>query len=388
MSSSHPPKGVLPEDVYLARLDAIIQRDFFPSLAATNADTVAHFHASSSVQGLSLEDFFDLYTSDDNASFDRLHKQEIEEERRRHQVTDALAAGTGRNLAALRLALTNGEDGRTPLRRLLLDQRQRDGSVVQGRSDLLTMYGSSDTAAGGGEGVIVVRSSQDLLRTSQRKSIRHSNTSFFSNDQSLNSFVSSSEVEASSDVMRVNGYSYVLTPSATPSGTPCNATPGGATPNATPGPPGYYSSSGSRRSGGGGSSGGSSSGGSSGGSSKRRRSRGGTEDRVSQSSSSKRTKRESGSGSAYSGLTPAAKALAQRLGGASVVASSVRRHDRHRMLRSATPKRVRGNVPSWPSSRNQGSKGGGNGKGGGKDDGVQLPKEKGITDGLLMLPKR
>lgn len=363
MSSSHPPKGVLPEDVYLARLDAIIQRDFFPSLAATNADTVAHFHASSSVQGLSLEDFFDLYTSDDNASFDRLHKQEIEEERRRHQVTDALAAGTGRNLAALRLALTNGEDGRTPLRRLLLDQRRRDGSVVQGRSDRLTMYGSSDTAAGGGEGVIIVRSSQDLLKTSQRKSIRHSNTSFFSNDESLNSFVSSSEVEASSDVMRVNGYSYVLTPSATPSGTPCDATPGSATPNATPGPPG--------------------------GSSKRRRSRG-TEDRVSQSSSSKRTKREreSGSGSAYSGLTPAAKALAQRLGGASVVASSVRRHDRHRMLRSATPKRVRGNVPSWPSSRNQGSNGGGKANGRGKDDGVQLPKEKGITDGLLMLPKR
>ena len=108
-----PPRGILQEHIYLARLDAIIQRDFFPSLSHTNS-TPEHFHASSAVQGLTLEDFFDLYTSDDNASFSKLHQQEHQDEAVKHQITDALAGGTGKNLAALRLALSNGEQGRTP----------------------------------------------------------------------------------------------------------------------------------------------------------------------------------------------------------------------------------------------------------------------------------
>ena len=103
-------------------------------------------------------------------------------------------------------------------------------------------------------------------------------------------------------------------------------------------------------------------------------------------------------------MTPAAKALAARMGGGrGVMASSIRRHQRHRMknggggggssssrrgLKSRTPvgggnggDRTGGNVvkkgevPSWPTAKDSGVSSGG----------VQLPKEVGLTDGLLMM---
>jgi hypothetical protein len=371
-----PPKGILPEDVYLQRLDAIIQRDFFPSLSVNNA-TPTQFHASTAVQGLSLEDFFDLYTSDDNASFNRLHQQDARQEQQRHQLTDALAGGTGEKLAALRLALQNGKDGATPLHRLLLDQRKKEelyGALVQHQS-----------------GVVVVRSIKDLPKK-QRKIINHNNTSFYTdiggggggglggggggngNGNSTHNVLLSAY--RSSDVMRVGGYSYVLTP--TPSATP---NVGGVTPGSTPLPVG--STAGKRR--------------------ERSSSTSSSSSSSSSSASASGLRSSKRSRTSYLALTPAAKALAARMGGGrGVMASSIRRHQRHRMknnggggsssssrrgLKSRTPVgsggggRAGGNVvkkgevPSWPTAKDSGVSSGG----------VQLPKEVGLTDGLLMM---
>jgi hypothetical protein len=54
------------------------------------------------------------------------------------------------------------------------------------------------------------------------------------------------------------------------------------------------------------------------------------------------------------------------------MASSIRRHDRHR-VRRPHPKQAThggsGSVPSWPAN-------------------VEIPNAKGLTDGLLMLPRK
>ena len=71
-------------------------------------------------------------------------------------------------------------------------------------------------------------------------------------------------------------------------------------------------------------------------------------------------------------MTPAAQTLAQRMGGGSVRGSSITRKDRHGKKGNQSSVRRKGGVPSWPS----------------KSSGVVLSREKGITDGLLMLPKR
>jgi hypothetical protein len=365
--STLPPKGILPENVYLARLDAIIQRDFFPSLSINN-NTPESFHITSSIEGLSLADFFDLYTSDDNASFNKLHQKELNKEKEKHEITDALAKGTGEKLAALRLALENGQDGRTPLRRLLLDGIAGSDSS----SNRSSSSSNNNMHRIVPSGVIVVKSKKDLPKTEQ-KIINYSNTSFSTNTNNTlvtnvhsvaNGIGNNNGVCRSSDVMRVGGYSYILTPSATP------VDHGSITPGSTPLPNHNIPEK------------------------RKLRSSTSSQSRSLSSSSyvrsSKRSKLNDGS------LTPAAKALAMRIGGGSnMMVSSIRRHERYRMKkkqngsssrrsssRRSSSIRVcsggddnksKSSVPSWPSNSNSI---------------IHLPKEIGLTDGLLMmLPK-
>ena len=83
-SNKGKKRVVLCEEDYLGTLEAIIQRDFFPSLSsdAITLDLKTGSVVSSIVSGdsaLSLEAFFSLYQSDDNASFNALQQGETQD---------------------------------------------------------------------------------------------------------------------------------------------------------------------------------------------------------------------------------------------------------------------------------------------------------------------
>ncbi len=81
-------RAVLAEDDYLHMVGAIIERDFFPDLAAANAAAAARAAADDAAdgapvpaddappEGLSLDTFFAHFTSDDNASFAALQARD------------------------------------------------------------------------------------------------------------------------------------------------------------------------------------------------------------------------------------------------------------------------------------------------------------------------
>ncbi len=71
---------VLEEEDYVEALSHIIERDYFPQLAASRA----HDEGNSQLDGLSVDSFFQKYTSYDNDSFEELQQKSTEDHQRRY----------------------------------------------------------------------------------------------------------------------------------------------------------------------------------------------------------------------------------------------------------------------------------------------------------------
>ena len=96
-----PSRRVLEEEEYVAALSRIIERDFFPALAELRREEDGPGAEALPGVGGSLDEFLAEHTSEDNASFEEVHRRDLEERRRR--LHWAYAAGDGRQEGMLAL---------------------------------------------------------------------------------------------------------------------------------------------------------------------------------------------------------------------------------------------------------------------------------------------
>lgn len=71
-------KIILDEDEYIEKLEAIIERDYFPSILQSTQNTSVPLD-----QSMSIKKFFDIYNSEDNQSFEILQEKALAEKRRK-----------------------------------------------------------------------------------------------------------------------------------------------------------------------------------------------------------------------------------------------------------------------------------------------------------------
>lgn len=75
---------ILDEEEYVDALSRIIERDYFPQLAAAKSHAHSAETAGQDISGLTVDSFFDKFTSYDNDSFEDLQQKSVEEFRRKH----------------------------------------------------------------------------------------------------------------------------------------------------------------------------------------------------------------------------------------------------------------------------------------------------------------
>jgi len=80
LPSKRKRKEVLEEEEYVEALSHIIERDYFPQLAASRASE----REDSRLDGLSVDSFFQQYTSYDNDSFEELQMKSVEDHKRQY----------------------------------------------------------------------------------------------------------------------------------------------------------------------------------------------------------------------------------------------------------------------------------------------------------------
>lgn len=93
-SQMQPPTGVptkrkrkqevLEEELYVDALSHIIERDYFPQLAAAKKNANNEEPVACEIDGLTVDSFFERFTSYDNASFEELQQKSVKEHRRKH----------------------------------------------------------------------------------------------------------------------------------------------------------------------------------------------------------------------------------------------------------------------------------------------------------------
>ena len=119
-------RRVLSEEEYVEAIGRIVERDFFPHLADHGGNGDGDTKADEFARSSSLDVFLAGHTSEDNASFEEVHRRDIEDKRRRlHWAYDA---GDGRREGMLALYHMGG-------RVLSVEDRQRVDRLLEEAAD-------------------------------------------------------------------------------------------------------------------------------------------------------------------------------------------------------------------------------------------------------------